>query len=234
MRHIGSLTRPLAYIDGESVRTATDLSPESYLDFCIMLGTDASPRVKDVGPTRAFKLIAKHGNIESVLEENPKIEGRIPEGYMDMVVSARQVFMDLPPVPDALDLEQGYWKDEDVERWLEEEHGVRFETLNQEREGGWVEQAWGDQRMARSFTYTRPIEVDEMEEDQGQDGVEPNWEELVREVMADMGEMEVSELERTGAPDLVEESIDESYPDGVRDLEDEVWEEVVREEMRRR
>jgi 5'-3' exonuclease len=207
-----------------------------------MLGTDASPRIKDIGPARAFKYIANHGTIESVLEENPKVKARIPEGYLDMVASARQVFMDLPPVPSALDLEQGLWREEEVVRWLEEEHGVRLDVLSLQKEDGWVGHAWGG--LPRSYNRVEPMEVDlegeaemamEIESSRvGPNRNQPNWGELVREVMAEMEEMEIGHMEDPGPTAPFEAHVEQIYPDEVRDAEGQIWEEVVEEEMKRR
>ena len=219
------------------MREATELSPQSYLDFCIMLGTDASPRIKDIGPTRAFKLINQHGSIETLLEANPKIRQKTVAGYMDMVASARQVFQDLPPLPDALDLEQGVWDDEVVERWLEEEQGVRLETINGQQETGWMGEAWGSIERSRSFSRIKTLqdeeEVDELnglQDVDGEDGVEPDWQELVREVME---EAEGGELEDTKTSEVVEIFHGDDIHDVSSSVEDEIWEEVVREEMKR-
>lgn len=47
---------------------ALGLTPESFLDFCIMCGTDYNPNIRLIGPKKAYKLILEHGSIEAVGE----------------------------------------------------------------------------------------------------------------------------------------------------------------------
>ncbi|WVR03765.1 hypothetical protein IAU60_000760 [Kwoniella sp. DSM 27419] len=128
LRHLSPATSPLAYIDGEALRTAIDLSETEYLDFLILLGTDASPRIPKIGPINALKLIRKHGSIEAILDDEPGVAERIVnrEGFMEMINNARRVFTQLPPVVGVAKLEQGQWDEKEVERWLEERHGIKL------------------------------------------------------------------------------------------------------------
>lgn len=48
---------PLTLVDGASLAAKVPLTAPAWRDFCILLGTDASPRIHLVGPVRAFKLI---------------------------------------------------------------------------------------------------------------------------------------------------------------------------------
>jgi flap endonuclease-1 len=106
----------------------TALSPSAFLDFCILLGTDASPRIPTVGPTRAYKLIHKYGSIEEIMAKEPKYRERAEsiEGFMEMVKSARKVFGRAPPIPEGVSLEQGKYDAKIVEAWLRDAHGVEF------------------------------------------------------------------------------------------------------------
>jgi 5'-3' exonuclease len=42
------------------------LTPEQFLDFCIMCGTDYNKNIFRVGPAKAYKLIQEYGNIEDI------------------------------------------------------------------------------------------------------------------------------------------------------------------------
>jgi flap endonuclease-1 len=115
------------------------------IEFCILLGNDAVPRIRKVGPIKAFKLITAHGTIEAALSAEPAIrkvaEEEIP-GYLEMVKTARAVFGQLPEITEEMKVQieqsealmsQGGQSGEGagagmdhVERWLEEKHGVAF------------------------------------------------------------------------------------------------------------
>ena len=128
LRGLGSERRPLVVISGSHLRSLTALSSSSFLDFCILLGTDASPRIPQIGPQRAFPLIKKYGTIEKMLANEPKIASRLTDqsAFLEMVNNARKVFRELPPLPENVELVQGIWDEGDVARYLEEKHGIRF------------------------------------------------------------------------------------------------------------
>lgn len=52
----------------EEVLTSLEFSPEQFLDFCIMCGTDYNKNIFKIGPEKAFKLIKEHGSIEKIGE----------------------------------------------------------------------------------------------------------------------------------------------------------------------
>ncbi|WRT65759.1 uncharacterized protein IL334_002708 [Kwoniella shivajii] len=139
LKHLSPITSHLSLITGPDLRQLTGLSPSAYLDFLVLLGTDASPRIPKIGPVSAIKLIKSHGSIESILEKEPKIADRIidKERFMEMVNNARKVFTELPPTSQYLEegnteLEEMEWNDEDVERLLEERHGIKLIEARQE------------------------------------------------------------------------------------------------------
>ncbi|KAI0366819.1 PIN domain-like protein [Pilatotrama ljubarskyi] len=108
VRNIGSSTGPLVLISGANVRAALKLDRTQYIDFALLLGTDFSQRIKNVGPARALKFIREHGSIERVLEHERQYPPRVPpEEYLQQVELARLVFQTLPPIPEDAHLEQG-------------------------------------------------------------------------------------------------------------------------------
>ncbi|WVQ93490.1 hypothetical protein IAU59_000564 [Kwoniella sp. CBS 9459] len=146
LRHLSPATQPLSLISGESLRQRMGLTSSQYLDFLILLGTDASPRIPKVGPVTAFKLITKHGSIEQILKQEKGVADRVIdlEGFMEMVNNARKVFTELPPtdmwearagaenasasgerVGNEL-LEESAWDEGEVEKLLEEKHGIKL------------------------------------------------------------------------------------------------------------
>lgn len=56
-----------------------NLTPEQFVDLCILCGCDYTDKIPGIGPVRALGLIKKHGSIEKVLEsldpEKYKVRG---------------------------------------------------------------------------------------------------------------------------------------------------------------
>lgn len=127
LRNLASSSRPLIHISGSELQQSSNLTPSQFLDFCILLGTDANPRIPGVGPVNAFKLMKTHGSIEAILENDKKVRDKIDNvgKWMEMVDRARVVFAMLPDVGEYVEvLEQGVWRDGHVDRFLEERHGI--------------------------------------------------------------------------------------------------------------
>ncbi|KAJ3538865.1 hypothetical protein NMY22_g4988 [Coprinellus aureogranulatus] len=100
LRNFGSNSVPLELISGQEIQNALGLSREAYVDFALLLGTDFSQRLKNVGPVRALKFLQDHGNIEEILASETKYPPKIPvEEYLAEVKAARSIFdakVDLP------------------------------------------------------------------------------------------------------------------------------------------
>lgn len=110
LRGLTNHTNVLTVVSGSEVRASLSLSRSEFVDFALLLGTDFSQRIKNVGPARALKFIRGHGCIEEVLEKETKYTGgkeEMGEAYMEQVEVARKVFGTLPPVPERVELEQG-------------------------------------------------------------------------------------------------------------------------------
>ncbi|KAJ7640896.1 PIN domain-like protein, partial [Mycena polygramma] len=107
IRNLTNRTGPLMLLSGEEIRSVLQLDRSSFIDFALLLGTDFSQRIKNVGPVRALKFIRQHKSIERVIEVEKKYTPRVPPpAYMAEVELARLVFQTLPPVPDVESLEQ--------------------------------------------------------------------------------------------------------------------------------
>jgi len=101
VRNITNRQVPLVVISGTDVRTVLQLNRAMYIDFALLLGTDFSQRIKNVGPARALKFIREHGSIERVIECETKYPPRSPpQTYLEQVEVARSVFQTFPPIPD--------------------------------------------------------------------------------------------------------------------------------------
>jgi flap endonuclease-1 len=101
IRNITNRQSPLHLLSGTHIRHVLQLDRARFVDFALLLGTDFSPRIKNVGPARALKFIREHGSIERVLACETKFPPRVSaETYLEQVQVARGVFGELPPVPD--------------------------------------------------------------------------------------------------------------------------------------
>ncbi|KNZ78328.1 putative flap endonuclease 1 like protein [Termitomyces sp. J132] len=108
VRNLTNKNAPLTLVSGAEIRALLQLDRASFVDFAILLGTDFSQRIKNVGPARALKFIREHGSIERFIELETKFAPPLaPEAYLNQVEAARLVFRTLPPVPDPELLEQG-------------------------------------------------------------------------------------------------------------------------------
>ena len=106
LRNLASKEGPLVLISGAEVRTVLQLDPARFVDFALLLGTDFSRRIKNIGPARALKYIRQHGSIEQVLEHEKYAAHVVQNLYLEQVELARDVFQTLPPLPDLSLLEQ--------------------------------------------------------------------------------------------------------------------------------
>lgn len=62
-------------INREELVKDLGLTPESFLDFCILCGTDYNVNVKGLGPEKSFKLIQDYKSIEKISEITDKKTG---------------------------------------------------------------------------------------------------------------------------------------------------------------
>lgn len=100
LRNIANRESPLVIVSGSDVYNSLELDRSQFIDFVLLLGTDFSQRIKNVGPRRALKFIKEYGSIERVVANEIKYPPRIPAAtYLAQVEVARMVFKTLPPVP---------------------------------------------------------------------------------------------------------------------------------------
>ncbi|EIN08410.1 PIN domain-like protein [Punctularia strigosozonata HHB-11173 SS5] len=102
LRNITSRNVPLSLLSGSDVRSVLSLTRSSYIDFALLLGTDFSQRIKNVGPARALRFIRSYGSIEQILKHEGETyppRTPVPE-YLAQVAMGRAVFETLPPLPD--------------------------------------------------------------------------------------------------------------------------------------
>lgn len=120
IRNITNRQEPLVIVSGADVRAVLKLDRASFIDFALLLGTDFSRRIKNVGPARALKFIREHGSIERIIELETKFPPRVPKQvYLQQVEDARLVFQTLPPVPDPKLFERRKIDEEEVMQILQ-------------------------------------------------------------------------------------------------------------------
>ncbi|KAF9467885.1 PIN domain-like protein [Collybia nuda] len=101
IRNLTNRQEPLVVLSGADIRDALQLSRASFVDFALLLGTDFSQRIKNIGPARALRFIKEHGSIERVIEAETKYPLQMPvETYMAQVSIARVMFGTLPAIPE--------------------------------------------------------------------------------------------------------------------------------------
>lgn len=59
-------TNKIVCIEYEHILEQLELKESSFLDFCIMCGTDYNKNLYKVGPEKSFKLIKKYGSLEGI------------------------------------------------------------------------------------------------------------------------------------------------------------------------
>ncbi|KAK4509758.1 uncharacterized protein ATC70_007060 [Mucor velutinosus] len=96
LRHFFSKGRPILSIDPVIARQDLGFTRESFIDLCILCGTDFSGTIQGIGPHKALQAIQRYGSIERVLNN---LDSRyVPQETFDYSL-ARHVFNDLPDIP---------------------------------------------------------------------------------------------------------------------------------------
>lgn len=138
LRNLTTRNAPLSLIYGADVPSTLQLSWDSFVDFALLLGTDFSRRIKNIGPMRALKLIQTHGSIENILErESQHIpwDRKAKAAYLAEIELARLVFRNLPEVPVHADLEMKA-SDGAVVNDLLTQYGLRREVMEEDWDFG--------------------------------------------------------------------------------------------------
>ncbi|KZT50551.1 PIN domain-like protein [Calocera cornea HHB12733] len=120
LRNLTNRNVPLSLISGTDVRNALHLTRDAFVDFALLLGTDFTQRVKNLGPHTAIKLIRAHGSIEKVMESQTKYVPETPTAYLQQIEVARLVFSTLPPLPDSSVMQPMEYQEEEVHAILQE------------------------------------------------------------------------------------------------------------------
>lgn len=102
---------PVQEFNYQRVLEGLELSQESFIDLCILLGCDYCDSIKGIGPKRAIELIKEHKTLDKICEKIDQTKYPIPEDWN--YKNARALFLD-PEVedPEKLDLK---WTEPDEE-----------------------------------------------------------------------------------------------------------------------
>jgi flap endonuclease-1 len=122
LRNLTRRDLPLVSVSARDVCRALRLSHTGFVEFALLLGTDFTPRIRGVGPSRALRFLHAHGSIERVVQAERQFSPPPPpsssldawSAYLESVRAARGVFETLPPVPDDALLRPGAVVDADV------------------------------------------------------------------------------------------------------------------------
>ncbi|OWZ32644.1 5' flap endonuclease [Cryptococcus neoformans c45] len=145
LRNVSSSRKPLEAVDGEEVRQAVGLEKDEWVDWMVLLGTDASNNIPKIGPVNSLRFVKEYHSIENILGAKPKLVDRLnmlhPEGapkgveeWMKGVDAGRKLFKELPPTPTVAEWEE-LWTgagmveetdDKVVQQWLEDKFGVKL------------------------------------------------------------------------------------------------------------
>lgn len=148
LRNVSSLRKPLEVVDGEEIRQVVELEKDEWVDWMVLLGTDASNNIPKIGPVNSLRFVKEYRSIENILGAKPKLVDRLnvlhPEGapkgmeeWMKGVEAGRKLFKELPPTPTLAEWEE-LWTgvgtveetdDKVVQLWLEEKFGVKLVEL---------------------------------------------------------------------------------------------------------
>jgi len=81
---------PIKEFHLSSILEGFEMSPDQFVDLCILLGCDYVDKIKGIGPKKAIEMVRKHGSIEDVLGNLDKTKYPPPENWM--YTEARRLF----------------------------------------------------------------------------------------------------------------------------------------------
>ena len=97
LRHCSSTTLSncnfpsLVLIDLETLLEESKLTRAQFIDFCVLSGCDFCPTIPRIGPITAYKLITKHGSVEAILKNEPKLT--VPDSFSEAYLTAHNLFL---------------------------------------------------------------------------------------------------------------------------------------------
>lgn len=83
---------PVVEIHYERVIKGLNLTPEQFVDLCILCGCDYCPAIRGIGKKTALKLIREHGSLEKILETLDRKKYAVPEAMENNLEEIRELF----------------------------------------------------------------------------------------------------------------------------------------------
>jgi flap endonuclease-1 len=159
--------------DYNTVLESLGLTPDQFIDLCILCGCDYTDKIPGIGPVRALTLIQKHGSIEKVLETLSADKYKVPEPFPYQ--QARELFKN----PGVLKKDDGLpdlkWSPPDVEGLIK--FLVEEKSFNEQRVRSAIERinaSKGKSTQGRLESFFGPVTVTSgtkrKEEPQGKKG----------------------------------------------------------------
>jgi len=81
---------PIKEFHLSSILEGFEMSPDQFVDLCILLGCDYVDKIRGIGPKKAIEMVRKHGSIEEVLANLEGTKYTAPENWM--FTEARRLF----------------------------------------------------------------------------------------------------------------------------------------------
>lgn len=105
IRGLATKKEKMLLLDPKVIRDGLELTSHSqFVEFALLLGTDFSTRIHNMGPVRALKGIRESGTVEEVVQtlksRASNVKLRMSDNlFLQQVRVARTVFTSLPPIP---------------------------------------------------------------------------------------------------------------------------------------
>lgn len=117
-------------ISVSKVLSGLDITYDQFVDLCILCGCDYCQSIKGIGPKTALKMIRKHGDIETIIENLPD-KYKVPSSLEDNLEEVRKLFKD-PKVNQASKVEFVFGKPnkEELIEFLVGQKGFNRERVN--------------------------------------------------------------------------------------------------------
>jgi len=112
----------------EKVLEGLQLTFDQFVDVAILLGCDFCPRIKGIGPKRAFDFIKKYKTIENVLKHLDKEKFPLPEPYNFEAARKLFKFPDVYPAS-SLQTEIVDMDEEGLIKYMVDEKGFKLDRI---------------------------------------------------------------------------------------------------------
>ncbi|GHP07756.1 elongation of fatty acids protein 2 [Pycnococcus provasolii] len=103
---------PIHEYEYEKILSELELTPDQFIDVCILCGCDYLDQIRGIGPVRALELIRKHGSLEKLLTTLDPAKYPVPENWD--YEQARKLFKE-PEVVTAETCPEFKWTPADTE-----------------------------------------------------------------------------------------------------------------------